>query len=303
MEEYNFNDSTQTITWSETKQSQTKPLFILELPKLRDPISPYIEEIFENFRDQENKFLVQSYLPMQLNINYNQMTQLIDWVIDTIQQLNYKDETLYLTLNIIGRYLNIKQINLDNLQLLAICSINIAAKYEEKNVRQIKLSKLKFDYTNQQIAYFEGDILIAINFQLTIPYPQQFVWYYGHQLFSCKEQVAATEYIIEISYFSLHNISASLLGLSAVYLVLKYCCIPNPWYYLSSLEKVYSLELVEQVTDMLDKLLQNHFQEEHHTNLKQKFFNLKNLQFVSGFHKYYQAEFIQKQKLDPNLVC
>lgn len=56
---------------------------------------------------------------------------LIDWLVDVNTKFTLYTETLYLTINIIDRYLERKFISKKKLQLLGVTSMLIASKYEE----------------------------------------------------------------------------------------------------------------------------------------------------------------------------
>lgn len=57
--------------------------------------------------------------------------KLVDWLIDVHQHFELRPETLYLTVNIIDRYLSEEIVPINKLQLVGISSLFIASKYEE----------------------------------------------------------------------------------------------------------------------------------------------------------------------------
>lgn len=56
---------------------------------------------------------------------------LVDWLIDVHAKFKLLPETIYLTVNMIDRYLSKKNVSRSKLQLLGVTSLMIAAKYEE----------------------------------------------------------------------------------------------------------------------------------------------------------------------------
>ena len=56
---------------------------------------------------------------------------LIDWLVDVHLRFSLKEETLYLTINIIDRYLSVAKIQRNILQLVGVASMLIACKFEE----------------------------------------------------------------------------------------------------------------------------------------------------------------------------
>ena len=56
---------------------------------------------------------------------------LVDWLIDVHQKFKLLSETLFLAVNIIDRFLSIRLINRNKLQLIGVTAAMIATKYEE----------------------------------------------------------------------------------------------------------------------------------------------------------------------------
>lgn len=74
---------------------------------------------------------VHDYMVSQANINAKMRTILVDWLIEVHNKFKLMPETLYLTVNILDRYLSMKTVNRRELQLVGISSMLIACKYEE----------------------------------------------------------------------------------------------------------------------------------------------------------------------------
>jgi hypothetical protein len=56
---------------------------------------------------------------------------LIDWIIEVHYQFKLKTESLFLTINLIDKYLEKIMVSKENLQLVGVSSMLIACKYEE----------------------------------------------------------------------------------------------------------------------------------------------------------------------------
>lgn len=67
----------------------------------------------------------------QPEINEKMRAILIDWLIDVHQKFELSPETLYLTINIIDRFLSVKAVPRRELQLVGISATLMASKYEE----------------------------------------------------------------------------------------------------------------------------------------------------------------------------
>lgn len=56
---------------------------------------------------------------------------LVDWIIEVHLKFKLLPETLFITVSLIDRYLEIEQIKRTNLQLVGVTAMLIASKYEE----------------------------------------------------------------------------------------------------------------------------------------------------------------------------
>ena len=86
-------------------------------------------------------------------------------------------ETLFLTVNLIDRYLEKKQIMRTRLQLLAVAALLIASKYEEIYVPEISDFVFITDkaYTKEEILEMESSILRTLEFNITVPSSYRFL--------------------------------------------------------------------------------------------------------------------------------
>ncbi len=67
----------------------------------------------------------------QTEINEQMRSILVDWIIDIHFKFGFTDETLFMTILIIDRYLSVKKISRSKLQLLGITALMISCKHEE----------------------------------------------------------------------------------------------------------------------------------------------------------------------------
>jgi len=67
----------------------------------------------------------------QPEINERMRSILIDWLIEVHQKFELNQETLYLTINIVDRYLAVTTTSRRELQLVGMSAMLIASKYEE----------------------------------------------------------------------------------------------------------------------------------------------------------------------------
>ena len=71
------------------------------------------------------------YMDSQPEINDKMRAILVDWLIDVHRKFELSPETLFLTINIIDRFLAVKTVPRRELQLVGISAMLMASKYEE----------------------------------------------------------------------------------------------------------------------------------------------------------------------------
>ena len=81
-------------------------------------------------------------------------TVLVDWLIEVHLKFTLLPETLYLTVNLIDRYLALESVSRKRLQLVGVTAMLIASKYEEIYPPEIK----DFVFVTDQ-AYNRDDVL------------------------------------------------------------------------------------------------------------------------------------------------
>lgn len=102
---------------------------------------------------------------------------LIDWLIDVHLKFKLIQETLYLTVNLIDRYLAKNSILRSKLQLVGVAAMFIACKYEEIYAPELKDFVYVCDhaYTKEEILEMESKILQTVQFNLTQTSPLRFL--------------------------------------------------------------------------------------------------------------------------------
>lgn len=129
-----------------------------------DPLcaTTYVQDMYEHFRSKETSTSVRPvYMEDQQYINERMRSILVDWLVEVHLKFKLVPETLYLTVNIIDRYLSKTEVTRPKLQLVGVTSLLIASKYEEIYPPELRdlvyicdraYSKLEvcFEYTTTQ---------------------------------------------------------------------------------------------------------------------------------------------------------
>nr|AAL05452.1 cyclin B [Patiria pectinifera] len=133
--------------------------------------SEYVNDIYHYMRHLEREFKVRTdYMAMQ-EITERMRTILIDWLVQVHLRFHLLQETLFLTIQILDRYLEVQAVSKTKLQLVGVTSMLIAAKYEEMYPPEIGDFVYITDnaYSKAQIRAMECNILRKLDFNLGKP--------------------------------------------------------------------------------------------------------------------------------------
>ena len=107
--------------------------FVLALAVLRpvpvsaDDVSEYADQVLAHMRTTETKYLpTYGYMKAQPDVNEKMRAILIDWLIEVHFKFKLLPETLFITVNLIDRYLEHKEMKRQRLQLLGVTAMWIA---------------------------------------------------------------------------------------------------------------------------------------------------------------------------------
>lgn len=189
-------------------------------------VATVAKDIFVYLKQIEQEFLPKpEYMTSQNDINEKMRAILIDWLVDVNVKFKLVPECLFMTWNLIDRYLTIKQVTRHKLQLVGVAALLIACKYEEIYPPPLKEFVAICDkaYTAKQILEEEAEILLALDFKLTHTSPLRFLDRYC--LIGEIEEKAQmfAKYLIETTLleYSMLKYKNSLLAAGAVFLVNK----------------------------------------------------------------------------------
>ncbi|KAL1532460.1 cyclin-A2-1-like isoform X1 [Salvia divinorum] len=147
----------------------------------RDPqmCSPYAADIYTSlFTSQVDRKLSPDYMEkLQQDITKGMRGILIDWLVEVSEEYELVPDTLYLTVNLLDRFLSENYIEKQNLQLLGVTCMLIASKYEEICARRVEEFCFITDntYKKEEVVEMESRVLNLLKFQLSVPTPKKFL--------------------------------------------------------------------------------------------------------------------------------
>ncbi|CAG9326044.1 unnamed protein product [Blepharisma stoltei] len=194
----------------------------------------YAPEIYENLFNSECSFLANpEYMNFHTDINYKMRAILIDWLVSVHLKFKFSPETLYLTVNIIDRYLEKKKIKKQFLQLAGVSAFLIASKYEDISPPAISDLVYVTDkaYTKEQIVEMEEDILVTIEYQLVVPSSWRFFERLSKITQMEETDIHFGRFLLELCLVEYHMLRyrPSVIAASAVYLTRKMFKVEPAW--------------------------------------------------------------------------
>ncbi|XP_077544115.1 G2/mitotic-specific cyclin-B-like [Haemaphysalis longicornis] len=141
-------------------------------------LSEYAKDIFGYLAELESSLPVrQDFLSMQPEVTSSMRTLLIDWLMNVHANFKLHQETLFLTVALIDRYLQCQVVSRSRLQLLGMSALYVACKFEETLVPVLSELTILADgaYRAEQVLKMEGAILDALDWRLGRPLPLHFL--------------------------------------------------------------------------------------------------------------------------------
>ncbi|GLT93547.1 hypothetical protein SLE2022_113370 [Rubroshorea leprosula] len=135
----------------------------------------YASDIYEYLHEMEvdpKRRPLPDYLEkVQTDVSANMRGILVDWLVEVAEEYKLVSDTLYFTVSYIDRFLSLKPLNRQKLQLLGVSSMLIASKYEEISPPNVEDFCYITDntYTKEEVVTMEADILKALKFELGSP--------------------------------------------------------------------------------------------------------------------------------------
>ena len=195
----------------------------------------YINIIYYNLLKEEQKGIspMPDYtcLSRQPEINDKIRGILVDWLIDVHYKLHFTDETLFITISIIDRFLSVSEIKRVKFQLLGITALMIACKHEEIDLLKINDFIYLTDnaYKKNEVIKMEEELLDKLNFSFVYPSPIKLFEYLSLHFGFNKTQHLMGKFLMENFLLDIKNVkySPSIISCACIYIVMKFCKLRN----------------------------------------------------------------------------
>lgn len=190
-------------------------------------VTPYIDTIIKHIREREEAELCinPDYMSAQRDINLRMRAILVDWLVDVNIKFRMQPQSFFMTIALIDRYLSVKEVARQKLQLVGIAALMIIGKYEEIYPPLLKDYVAVCDnaFRADEIVAMESEMLLTFNFDLNKTCSFVFLEYFRQKVLMSDQEFVFARFLLEISlldtaYLRFNNF---VLAAGAIYLVNK----------------------------------------------------------------------------------
>ncbi|CAL8378583.1 unnamed protein product [Boreogadus saida] len=170
----------------------------VEMPHL---CAEYVKDIYAHLMALEQKQSVRPNYMQGYEINERMRALLVDWLIQVHSRFQLLQETLYLTVSILDRFLQVQPVSRKKLQLVGVTAMLVASKYEEMYSPTVADFAYITDdaFTKAQIILMEQIILRGLDFNLGRPLPLHFLRRASKAANSDVEKHTLAKYLMELT--------------------------------------------------------------------------------------------------------
>ncbi|KAL7721902.1 Cyclin [Entamoeba marina] len=183
-----------------------------------------VKNIFKSLKeDEEHTKLPDDYMEGHSYIKTQMRQRLVDWISEISKVLGLLTETYLLSVYILDKYLSInKEVERGRFQLVGVCSVLLASKFEEYSYVIISdLVTLTGDtYTPELIKQTECEMINSMKFKIIRPTPLDFLRRFSRAANNDTQPHNCSKYLIELATLDhkLMTMKTSCLAAAAIYL-------------------------------------------------------------------------------------
>lgn len=219
----------------EERPYMSRPSDDIDVRDIENPLlcTEYVNEMYDIFSNLERDVALNpEYMSNQPFINEKMRAILCDWLVEVHLKYKMVPETLYLTVNILDRYLQLKQVRRSKLQLVGVAALSIAAKYEEIYPPELRDYVYITDkaYNKSEIVEMESEIANTLQYNLTVPTVHAFLCRFLKAAHADRTMVQLACYLAERSLqeYSMCAYLPSVVAATSV-LIARKTLRRHPW--------------------------------------------------------------------------
>ncbi|XP_048595576.1 cyclin-B2-1 isoform X2 [Brassica napus] len=203
---------------------EEEPILDIDLSDAKNSLAAveYVQDLYSFYRTMERFSCVPvDYMMQQMDLNEKMRAILIDWLIEVHDKFDLMKETLFLTVNLIDRFLSKKAVMRKKLQLVGLVALLLACKYEEVSVPVVEDLVLISDkaYTRNDVLDMEKTMLSTLQFNVSLPTQYPFLKRFLKAAQADKKCEMLASFLIELALveYEMLQFQPSLLAATAVY--------------------------------------------------------------------------------------
>ncbi|XP_071770115.2 G2/mitotic-specific cyclin-B2-like [Centroberyx gerrardi] len=200
-----------------------------DMPQL---CSEYVKDIYGYLRLLEVQQAVRPKYMQGYEITERMRALLVDWLIQVHSRFQLLQETLYLTIAILDRFLQVQPVSRRKLQLVGVTAMLVASKYEEMYSPEVADFAYITDnaFTKPQILEMEQVMLRSLNFDLGRPLPLHFLRRASKVASSDVERHTLAKYLMELTLLDYNMVHYRPSEIAAASLCLSQLLLDElPW--------------------------------------------------------------------------
>lgn len=196
--------------------------------------SQYAQDIFDYLAALEVRLPVHPhFLRLQPTVTSDMRSVLVNWLMQVHARFQLLQETLFLTVALVDRYLQCQVVSRSKLQLLGMGALYVASKYEETLVPAVSELAYVADgaYRAAEVLHMEGAILRALDWRLGRPLPLHFLRRNSKAAQVDVVQHAMAKYILELCllHYPMAWVKPSEQAAAALCLAIHLCGQGHSW--------------------------------------------------------------------------
>lgn len=185
----------------------------------------FVNDIYQYMLHLESVYSIRPQYLKDSSLKSKMRSILVDWLIQVHHRFQLLQETLYLTIAVLDRFLQINQVPRAKLQLAGVTAMLIASKYEEMYAPEVSDFEYITDkaFTTSQILSMEVLMLKTLDFNLGRPLPIHFLRRDSKAAQVDAEHHSIAKYLLELALvdYDMCHVPPSKVAAAALYLSMQ----------------------------------------------------------------------------------
>lgn len=196
----------------------------IDIKDAKNPLAAvdYVEDLYVYYSKMEVcSRILPDYMAQQFDVNERMRSILIDWLVEVHHKFDLREETLFLTVNLIDRFLEKQSVVRKKLQLVGLVAMLLACKYEEVTLPVVDDLVFISDkaYARKEVLEMEKLMLNTLQFNMSVPTPYVFMRRFLKAAQSDRKLELLSFFLIELCLveYEMLKFPPSFMAAAAIY--------------------------------------------------------------------------------------